>query len=155
MNYGRYNLDFATIPGMEKAIAYLVALPKPTKGYRSSYADESATYILADKGLAWSHFPIKGDKWVRLVQKALAHAGIEHKPVESLKSGMYTNDVFVVGDYAIYIAPLRRGGRGLLVCDKQHVKFMRKDDKETRSRSEVKEKVLATLTIEQKRALGL
>ena len=155
MEYGRCNLDFTTIPGMAKAIAYPLALPKPTKGYRSSYAEESATYILADKGLAWSYFPIKGDKWVRLTQEALAHAGIEHKPVESLKSGQYTNDVFVIGDYAVYVAPLRRGGRGLLVCDKQHVKYMRSQDKETRSKSEAKKKVLATLTIEQRRALGI
>jgi hypothetical protein len=155
MNFGRCNLPFSTIAGMDKAIAFLLSLPKPTRGYRSSYAEESPTYIKADKDLICSDFNIKADKWVRLVQDALDHAGIKYEPVESLKSGQYTNDVFMIGDYAVYVCCLKRGGRGVLVCDKQHVAYMRDDDKTTRAKTSERAKVLSTLTIEQRRALGI
>lgn len=152
--FGDCQVHFSTIHGAKEVIAFLLALPKPTRGYRNADAEKDPTFIKADDTLIYSNFPLTRARWVKLMQQALDHAGIGYTQ-ESLKDGKYTSDVFLMGKVAFTIASLRRGGVGILAADLQHVQYLRENDKEARAKTDRRQKALASLTIEQRRALGI
>ncbi len=156
--FGQCQIDFSELPWLQKIVNYFMALPLPDLSklsWVSTWMKESPTYFKFDKHLLYSEFNISASRWINLLRKALDSAGVSYTH-EILKSGHYTNDIFIIDNqYALNIGPLRRGGRGILLVDMVHVEYMREHDKETRAKADAKKKVLDTLTNEQRRALGV
>jgi hypothetical protein len=75
------------------------------------------------------------------VQVALDSLEI-HGTYEKLCHGQYTQDVYVLGEHngfksgrhALIVAAMRRGGKGILLCDADHLEYMRYWNGQTRAK---------------------
>lgn len=157
MKFGNCQVEFSRLKRLDKVLEYFKAVPKPDLkklSWVNVHMQEAKTYFKIEDDLIWSDFNVTNVKLVSLLKKALDFAGITYTQ-EQLLDGNYRSDVFIIGQYALYTTCLRRGGRGILMANREHVDYRRARDKETRIKNHAREVVVNTLTPKQKKALGL
>lgn len=157
LDFGKSQLDFSKLTKLEKVLEYFRSTPKPDLSklsWVSSRMKEAKSYFRVDDHLIWSDFNLTSKQWISHLKKALDAADIKYVQ-RKLRSGQYSNDVFTIGSYSLMISCLRRGGRGILMCDATHVAYMMANDKQTREKSDARKKALNSLTPQQRKDLGV
>lgn len=95
-------------------------------------------------------------QWLKLISEALNAVGVifdyEELKVRGCKLQCFTTET---SDQFLYTCALKGGGKGLFVGDKEYLLEARKESAEYYAKKAKKAEVLATLTDEQRQALGL